>query len=307
MGETILVTGGSGRLGGALVRHLKRLGHIVLAPTRAEWDGSKPNGVKSAMADWRFDAVFHAAAMTQVDVCEEQPEAAMRVNAEWPAHLARECRKRGARLVHVSTDYVFDGVVEGLRSEDEPTNPLGVYGKTKLLGEQLVLAEYPEAVVARVSWIFGPDRPSFADSFLQKALDGAPLEAIADKWSCPSSALDLAEWLERLRNERSFSGLIHLCNSGLCSWWEYGKEILRLAGDLGLPLRSAEVAGVRCSDFASFKATRPKHTGLDTARFTSLTGIKPRPWQEAMKEHIERVWADGDARQPGKEMAPPRH
>ena len=246
---------------------------------------------KKILAALDFDVLINAAAMTGVDQCETEPEAAHAVNAEAPATLAALCAAKGAKMVHISTDYVFDGVAPGLRQEDEATNPLGAYGKSKRAGELAVLGASPNNLVVRTSWVFGPDRPSFPDRILGMASDQDEVRAIADKWSSPCYSEDFAVWMRAVLADPSIAGVLHLCNSGPCSWQEYGQAVLDLAAGLGVPLRTTRVLPMSLTEMECFTAARPVHTALGTSRFTDLTGLIPRPWREALSEFLHRKFA----------------
>ena len=190
-------------------------------------------------------------------------------------------------MVHVSTDYVFDGNTHRPLSESDEPCPSNEYGRTKLEGERLVLAAAPDALVARVSWLFGLDKDSFPDRIIKTALTSDHVDAVSDKWSSPTYAEDLAAWLEPMvTREVECSGVLHLCNSGWASWQEYGQEALAIALRSGLPLIAREVAPFSMEGFAEFKAVRPPFTVLATDRFESITGRKPRPWQDALADYV---------------------
>ena len=164
----IVVTGTGGRLGAAVARYLRER-HRVVAYDRKAMDLRESAQITDHLTGLKFDALINCAALTSPDYCEQHPGEAHSVNVEAPTLMARLCRERGARMIQVSTDYVYDGTLCGLRRENDGTNPLGVYARTKLVGEQRVLAESPAHLVARTSWIFGPDRASFVDQIIEKA------------------------------------------------------------------------------------------------------------------------------------------
>jgi dTDP-4-dehydrorhamnose reductase len=281
----IIITGTGGRLGAAVARHLRDR-HRVIAWDRKALDLRSPGQIDDHFGALEFDAVIHCAAVTSVDYCEQHPDEAHEVNTAAPAQIAALCVARGARLVHVSTDYVYDGSRPGLRSESDPCAPLGVYGRTKHAAELAVLAADPSFLVARASWIFGPDRPGFADSIIQRATAHADCGAIADKWSNPSYSHDQAAMLEALVLNPAAAGIVNLCNAGACSWLEYGQAALDLAAAAGVPLRCRTLSALRCAEMPGFLAERPVHTAMDTTRLAALTGQPVRPWQEALAAYI---------------------
>ena len=281
----IIVTGTGGRLGAAVARHLRDR-HRVIAWDRKAMDLRAPEQIDDHFGALEFDAVIHCAALTGVDYCERHPGEAHTVNTAAPSQIARICAERGARLIHLSTDYVYDGAQRGLRMESDPCRPLGVYALTKYAAEQAVLAADPTFIVARAAWIFGPDRPGFVDSIIQQAQKSANCGAIADKWSSPSYSLDQAKWLEALLFNPSARGIVNLCNTGATTWLEYGQTTLQLAHAAGILLQCRTLTPQHCADMLGFLAERPIHTALDTARLAALTGHPIRPWQEALAEYI---------------------
>ena len=195
-------------------------------------------------------------------------------------------------MVHVSTDYVFSGEGDTPQHEDDAAQPSNVYGRTKLEGERLVMAACPDALVVRVSWLFGLEKDSFPDRLIKTALSTDHVDAVCDKWSSPTYAEDLADWLlPLLIRETKCQGVLHLCNSGWASWQEYGQEALDIAIRLGLPLRARKVDALSMKGFPGFTATRPPFTVLATDRFQSVTGTKPRSWQDALVEYIRLKYA----------------
>ena len=287
----LAITGTGGRLGGALARILGR-SHQIISFNRGNLDLAKPVNVKRVLSETEFDALLNPAAMTSVDECEGVAALAEKVNTEAPAAMAEICRERGARFIHVSTDYVFDGEEPGARSEKDPTNPLGVYGATKLAGEQAVLKADPEALVVRTSWVFGPERPAFPDGIVRRAMQEERVEAIADKWSAPTFADDFAELIAPLLTNGSASGLLHLCNSGSCNWQEYGQAALDIASAAGLELKTRKVEPLLLADMKQFVVPRPIHTAMDTSRYESFGHGSPRHWRDALEAHlVERVQA----------------
>jgi len=283
----ILIIGSRGRLGSMLVRHFKTTDGVASAGLdRHGLDLARPDRFAVALEAMEFDVLINTAALTSVDLCESEPELAKIVNAEAPEALAAICRERGARMAQVSTDYVFSGVEPGLRSESDPVEPLGAYGHTKASGETAVLDAGPRNLVLRTSWVFGPGRPSFPDMILERARSGVALEAIADKWSCPTLNADFAGWLESLLRVPAASGVFHLCNAGACSWHEYAEEVLRLARDAGHTWADCAVKPITLAEMTRFTAPRPVHTALSTARLHEATGLTPRPWQQALGEYV---------------------
>lgn len=282
----VLILGANGRLGRVLVRRCADVGMDVQALFRADLDLARPEGISSALEGRHFDWLLNAAGTTDVDDCERHPRLAHVINAESTHELAVACSRRGARFIQISTDYVFGGDGDRLLSEADEALPLNEYGASKLAGERAALAADPAHIVARVSWLFGGEKQSFPDRIVTAGLAGDEVRAVSDKWASPTYAEDLAGWLLFLVQNGSHRGLIHLCNSGVASWQEYGQAALDIAGELGLPLRTTVVEGHTMHGFDRFIAKRPPYTPLDTSLFASLSGIAPRPWKDALREYL---------------------
>lgn len=290
----ILILGSNGRLGTALARRWNSFPDSeVIALTRAQVDLSDPEKAELALAGIPFgagDVVVNCAAATDVDGCEREREGAVRINATSPGRIARLCASRKARLVHIGTDYVFDGQLERPYSEEDEPRPLSHYGATKLEGDREVLAASPDHCVVRVSWVFGPDKPSFVDAIVKRALSSPEAAAVHDKTSSPTYTEDMAIWLAEFLKPSVPGGVYHLCNSGTCSWRDYGEYALHCAKEAGHAVLTTSVAPLKLSDMKAFVAVRPPRTPMDTSKFTRITGIHPRHWRDAVREHF-RHWS----------------
>lgn len=277
-------------MGAALVRRYARSREVI--PFRREHlDVLKPETVSPALAGHDFSTVIYTAGITNVDECETNPRGAALSNTETPRAIAEVCAERGARFIHVSTDYVFKGDDPAPRKETDLAEPINVYGRSKLEGERAVLDVSPDFLVLRVSWLFGPDKMSFPDMILQRAMETEQVEAIADKHSCPTYSEDLAAWIDPLLDEPAARGILHLANSGASSWQAYGQTVLDLAAKAGFKLRTNIVKPISRLNFPGFKAARPGFTSFDTTKFRQLTGITPRPWEEALEEYVMKKYA----------------
>ena len=209
-----LVFGAGGRVGSRLAAHLEEEGMEVVGCGRDACDLKDLKALKNVLLSSGATHVVNCAAVSGLEACLDDPETAHRVNAMAPEMMARICRLEGMRFIHLSTDYVLDGRRAGLKTESDKCRPVNVYGESKLEAELRVREEMPEALVARVSWVFGnPERPSFPEMVLRKALNGEPLSAVADKWSMPAWVEDLCGWLRFLAYESDASGVLHLCPS----------------------------------------------------------------------------------------------
>lgn len=282
-----LIVGSGGRLGAALLREWKAAGESVSGVTHSELDLADFDAVESTLGSLDFDVLVNCAAQTNVDRCETHPEEAQRINAAAVRKLGEICAARSVRCIHISTDYVFDGDKRSPYTEEDAARPISVYGESKRQGE-IALAEVCEDhLVARVSWVFGPDRPSFVDQILQRAQEQEKVEAIGDKWAVPTYTLDVARYLRPLLREIPERGLLHVCNSGGCTWQEYGQFALDCAQKIGVPLKATAVGALRMADLKAFIARRPPYTVMDTGKLASVLKQEPRPWQDAVSEYLQ--------------------
>jgi len=282
----ILILGAGGRLGSALAREWRARGQDVLAMDRTAFSLDKVAEVQERLAGLEFEVLVNCAALTNVDYCESHREEAFRINAESVAAMAGVCAQKNARLIHVSTDYVFDGNATAPYSEADAPHPISVYGESKLAGEVEALAASPRNWVARVSWVFGPDRVSFVDQVIVRAKKEDRVEAVADKWATPTYTMDVCADLWHFLRGIEGGGVVHMSNAGVCSWQEYGQHALDCAVEAGLELKARMVGGLKMSDLKAFVAKRPPYSAMATAKFTSLTGIHPRGWREAVRQHV---------------------
>lgn len=283
--------GAWGRLGMTLVREWKNYfpNHEIIGLGRREIDFEHPQIALQAMKAYEVkqgDIIVNSAALTDVDHCEREPLLATTINAITPVLLANLATEEGVRFIHLSTDYVFDGSLERPYRETDMPAPLSHYGVSKLAGEEGVLSSSAHHVVVRVSWVFGPDRPSFIDKIIQRALNFRDAAAIADKISSPSYTHDLARWLTLFLKKETRGGIYHLCNSGPCSWRDYGEYALQCAARQGMPVLTTSVASLQLAEMKNFHAKRPVQSALDTTKFSTMLGSPLRPWQEAVEEYI---------------------
>ena len=272
-----LLLGASGMLGKALLEVLQGL--PVVGWSSRDLDITREDQVLNRIRALHPRVIIHAAAWTQVDACEKDPERAYRVNARGTRHVAQAARATGARLVYISTDYVFDGKGNHPYPEDAPPNPLNVYGRSKWEGEQAVLESTPDGLIVRTSWLFGPGGANFVDTILQLAQIQSHLRVVADQRGAPTYTRDLAEALRRLL-ETPARGIVHVTNGGDCTWWEFARAILQEAG-----IQGVAVAPISTLE-AGRPAPRPAYSVLDTGRYTCLTGHQLRPWQEALRAYL---------------------
>ena len=280
----IIIIGANGRLGAALTREYQRP-FSVKAFARNQLDLGKLDQIRSTLSETEFDLLVNCAALTNVDYCESHRDEAFLINAQAARLLAEICSAKSARMIDISTDYVFDGKQNTSYIEEDPPAPLSVYAESKLAGEEEVLRVSQNNLVVRLSWVFGPDKPSFIDQIIQRARENDVVTAVADKFSAPTYTIDVANWL-RLAIDKNANGILHLANNGTCSWQEWAQYAVDVCRELGIPLKAERVGAVSLAQMKNFVARRPVYTILSTAKFTALTGVKPRHWREAVAEYI---------------------
>lgn len=282
----VILLGGNGLLGGAFRRAWA--GHPRFSVTefpRAELNLTRLDQIQQTLDRTEFDLLINAAAYTQVDDAEVQPDLAMAVNADAAGLLAELCAVRRVRMVHFSTDYVFDGQQSRPYLETDPADPLNTYGRSKLEGEQRVAAASPHHLILRLAWLFGPGRDAFPEWVLQQALRHEEVRVVSDKTGSPTYSGDVPACVEALLAVAD-PGLVHLVNGPACTWQEYAQGVLDAATVCGWPLRTTRVTPVPLSSLPGLTARRPVQSALDTSKFTRLTGLAQRPWTEAMADHL---------------------
>jgi len=286
----IVILGAGGRLGAALLREYRDKFEVT-GFDHTQLDLSDLSGVREKLQKTDFDVLINAAGFTKVDLCETQSDLAFLINAEAPRVLARICGEKGSRLIHFGTDYVFDGEKREPYTEEDEAAPISVYGESKLAGENNVVTAQDRNLVVRLSWVFGPDRPSFIDAMIKGAQERERVDAIADKFSAPTYTHDIAEMLPQFFERDVEGGIVHFANSGQCSWREYAQWALDCCQDAGLPLRVSTVGASKLESMANWIARRPVYSVLSTAKYTTLTGISPRTWREAVSDYITRFYS----------------
>jgi len=267
------VFGAAGQLGVELVRELKARGYSVMSVDRAQVDITNAGKVESALAEFDAQVVFNSAAYNQVDVAEQEPQAAFQVNALAVRNLALACRQVDARLIHFSTDYVFDGTARHPYAEDDPTHPLGAYAVSKLAGELYAQAYLERPLIVRTSGVFGPGglstaRGNFLELMLRLAGSGQPIRVVEDHFASPTYAPLLAARTIDLV-EREQSGVFHVGGGSPSSWFTFAKTIFEVAG-LSPMLLATNEREYRTA------ARRPKYSALSNAKMERV-GLEPMP------------------------------
>ena len=288
----ILLTGGAGQLGTELQR-LAPAGWRIAAPPRRELDIARPDQIAAAIESRRWSLVINAAAYTAVDRAEDDVGAAWAVNALGPAALAAESARGGAPILHISTDYVFDGTKSAPYVEDDPVAPIGVYGASKEGGEQAVRTGNPRHVILRTAWVVSPHGANFIKTMFRLGDERPALRVVDDQLGCPTSAADLARAIisvgERLiADPAAPTGLYHFVNAGWASWFELAREAFRLRSAHGIASPSLEA--ITTAQYPT-RARRPANSRLSTAKLERAYGVIARPWQVALKEVVDALVA----------------
>jgi dTDP-4-dehydrorhamnose reductase len=285
----IVIVGTGGRLGAALAREFKK--YDVTGFNREQIDLSALDDLSTKLNPMFFDVLINAAGFTNVDACETERDRAFLINAEAPGVLAKICNAKHAKLIHFSTDYIFDGEKRMPYTEEDEANPISFYGESKLIGEKNVLAAGDNHLVVRVSWVFGPDRPSFIDAMIRRAQENEKVDAIADKFSSPTYTHDVAQMLPQFFDRTVEGGILHFANAGKCSWQEYAQWALDCCHDAGVSLVAGTVGALKLNDLKNWVARRPVYSVLSTAKYTELTDTPPRAWREAVADYITRFYS----------------
>jgi dTDP-4-dehydrorhamnose reductase len=287
----VLITGAGGQLGRAV---------IALAPDDAtvrglsheQLDIADAAAVDSALREFRPDVLINTAGFTRVDDAETQREAAQRANSTGPAVLATACRGVGAWVVQVSTDYVFDGEQSHPYAPAAPTNPLSIYGKTKLQGELAVSRELPsQSTVIRTSWLYSADGRNFLTTMLRLMRSRPSLTVVSDQIGAPTSVTGLARVLWAF-SQRRVSGLYHWCDSGVASWYDFAVAIAEEAVSLGVLASSPPILPIASADYPT-AARRPQYSLLDKRDTERLLGVTAPHWRQALRESLGALAGTG--------------
>ena len=277
MSRKAVVFGSGGQLGVELLRELRERGYEVTGFERAHLDITDPAKVEQALASIDPQFVYNAAAYNQVDVAETEPAAAYSVNALAVRNLALACRQVDARLIHFSTDYVFDGTKATPYTTDDPRAPRSVYGKSKAEAEERLSEILPDCCVVRTSWLFGVGGKCFPDTILKLAASRPQLEVVGDQRGSPTYVVDLARAIVQLCRKAA-RGIVHATNRGDCSWFEFAREIISSEG-LDTVVRETT------SDKFVRPAERPKYSVLSPASLKKY-GVTMPEWQDALQRYL---------------------
>ncbi|NLJ97144.1 MAG: dTDP-4-dehydrorhamnose reductase [Clostridiales bacterium] len=287
--KKIFITGALGQLGRAIYGLLKDdpQYQLYLTDFHTVDDGlikvldiTDEESVKAMISDFMPDIIINCAAMTAVDLCETEQEKAYKINSLGPKYLAFSANEIGAKMIHVSTDYVYDGQAGVPYTEESETSPLSVYGKTKLAGDDFVLKSCPKALVVRTAWVYGEGK-NFVKTMLRLADEGKNIRVVADQIGTPTSALELARAIIFLMNTHSY-GIYHATCEGYTTWYEFAVNIFKLAG------KDVKVEAITSAEYPT-PARRPMYSVLDNKGLRERHGYYMKEWKEALVEYIDSI------------------
>ena len=285
----ILVTGGAGQVGRELQRHGTLAGHALQALDRTELDITDAAAVAACISSHTPDLVINAAAYTAVDKAEQDAEMAFAINRDGAANLARACAAQAIPLLHISTDYVFDGHKKTPYHEDDPVAPLGVYGASKWQGEQQIRAHCSQHIILRTSWVFGAYGQNFVRSMLRLAREREELRVVADQRGCPTPASAIAQVVLNIAGQLAFScssvfGTYHYCGSPATSWHGFAEAVVAEARSL-TALTVQRVVPISTAEYPT-PAARPANSILDCSRLQDVFAIQSGDWRPDLRETL---------------------
>ncbi len=276
----VLLLGARGMLGKDLLSILSTR-HESCGKDVRDFDITDRKLVEQEIGACRPDVVINAAAYTDVDGCETQRDRAFAVNAEGALNVALGCERAGSRLIHLSTDYVFDGESAVAYREDSPPNPMNIYGQSKLRGEKYVEEALENHLIVRTAWLYGRHGRNFVDTILRLASGNDELRVVDDQKGSPTLTHDLGGAIARLLG-KDVRGVVHVTNSGSCTWFDFARRILELKPPAG---RSVRVIPISSTELGR-PAKRPGNSILDLSRYEQLTGVRMRKWEEGLAEYL---------------------
>ena len=295
----VLITGANGQLGRELVRLGQRFEFEVHSFSRQQLDITNKNQIEQIFPRISPSLVINAAAYTQVDRAENESDLAYAVNKDGPAYLARYCDDNHLTLIHISTDYVFDGTKGRPYQESDPIAPLGVYGQSKAQGETAIRSILPNHIIVRTSWLYAVYGNNFVKTILKLATEKTTLRVVADQFGSPTSAADLANAVLTIArkisaSEKNYWGTYHYCCKGITTWHALAEKIIELAMPYAA-LRARHVEAITTAEWPT-PAKRPPYSVLDCSRLKSRFGIEPEAWQQSLKHTIDRIFAESNHR-----------
>ena len=277
----VLLLGHKGMLGSDLLTQMS-LHHEVIGMDKEEIDITSADDCAKAVEETKPQIIINAAAYTNVDSCETEKEKCFAVNAEAVKNIATACRNTNIRIVHFSTDYVFNGSGSSPYKEDEKCDPINIYGASKLAGEKYLQALAQNYILIRTAWLYGANGKNFVRAILEKAKTTPRLTVVDDQLGSPTHTKDLAAAVDHLI-EKNAQGIFHVTNRGSCSWYQFAVKILKESG-----IDDVEVSPIK-SDQLQRAAKRPAYSVMSMQKFIATTGKAMQPWQLGLKDYLESV------------------
>ena len=289
----ILLTGSKGQLGSEIFNQIKDLGAEVRGEDLPQLDITNPVQLKNTFLDYKPSLVINTAAYTNVDGAETEKNLAFLVNKEAPAHLAQLCSNNGIPLIHLSTDFVFNGKKDTPYKETDPVSPLSVYGQSKLEGEINIHSRLKKHIIIRTSWLYGLHGHNFVKTMLNLGKKKESIQVVDDQFGSPTSAADLSEAILsivlKIKNNVDICwGTYHYCGKGITSWYGFSKKIFDIANKIS-PLKVKRIEPVSTKLFKT-KATRPAFSALDCERINKHFAIDTKPWQKSLEIMINKLF-----------------
>jgi dTDP-4-dehydrorhamnose reductase len=293
-----LIFGAAGQLGYELMRQGQALSLDIQGVDLPQTDITKMAQVIDVIAEYRPSLVVNAAAYTNVDGAESEPELATAINKDGPANLARACVEYNIPLIHISTDYVFDGEKGSPYRETDPVSPIGVYGRSKAEGESALQSVLNEHIILRTAWLYGSHGHNFVKTMVKLAREKEEIRVVSDQYGSPTSAADLAETILRISNiiQQGAAidwGMYHYCGRGIISWYEFAQAIVDMCRHNG-KATVARVESIKTADYPT-RVRRPPYSALDCSLINKHFGISPKPWQNSLAITVhELLSSSGD-------------
>jgi len=279
----VFVAGSDGMLASDLIPVLER-SHCVIKGDLPDFDVTYADSVSIRLHEVRPDAVINCAAYTAVDKAEEESDLAYAVNCKGVENLANACRQSGSRLIHISTDYVFDGKANRPYHEDDAPNPQNVYGKSKLAGEERIKEIMEDYLIVRTSWLYGRHGGNFVNTISSLAKERKALSVVFDQAGSPTYTKDLSVAIKKLL-EKSASGIYHFSNEGVCSWYDFACEIVRQMEINNIPFQVRKISPVLSGEFPK-PAARPAYSVLDKTRYKKATSEEIPHWRDGLERYF---------------------
>lgn len=280
-----LILGSGGQVGKALIDYCIAQRIPFTSRPKNELDITDLEALKREAGKGKYTLLLNCAAYTDVDRAERESQLAYAINSQGPENLGNVAKEHGISVVHISTDYVFDGEKEGAYKEDDRPNPLGVYGKSKWEGEERLLGQLPTATIVRTSWVFGFKGKNFISMALERLQELEEIHAVVDQINRPTYNKDLAEVLIALSSQ---SGIFHFANEKALNRYQIIKDFYELARQKNLPIKCKKIIPISSKDFPSL-SPRPKASLLDTEKVSKVLGRKPRLWDTVLEEYFDDV------------------